>query len=291
MSLLPKVVAAWERFWFEQIPTQAYARLRVAFGLVGLISLYGLTPVSTYWTSAGLAAPAGLALVVRTRLTQHGLDGFAGWALFVELLVAFTLMVSGYWCRTATALAFFGTAVLARWNPLPLFGAHAAFLSLLFPLVWADTSSPSAMRTDVIWPLRLIRLQVCVIYLSSGLWKLLGETWRDGSALHFILNRNVFPRFPASYPLTLEPLLTLATYATLLWELSFAFCMLSRRTRTVALAIGVTMHLGMWISLEVGPFSFVMLAGYLAFVDPRVPPRIARFAQALRNSVIARTAT
>jgi hypothetical protein len=283
MNVARGIVAVWEHFWFEQIPTDVYRRLRIAFGVVGLTSLYGLTPVSTYWTSGGLSAPAPNVLWFRLQLSQYGLDAVAGWLLFLTLLSAFGLMTIGRWCRPAVTVAFLASAILSRWNPIPLFGAHAALLSFLFPLMWADTtashSSDPPNRQDrgatAIWPLRLIRLQVCVIYVSSGLWKLLAEPWRDGSAMHYILNRNVFPRFPASFGSATESALTVATYATLIWELTFPLCMLNRWTRRFALSLGVAIHLGMLATLEVGPFSFVMLASYLAFMDPLTTPRAA----------------
>jgi hypothetical protein len=299
MSVHRAAVDMWERFWFEQISTDVYRLLRTAFGVVGVLSLYGLTPVSTYWTVDGLATPAPNVLWLRRHLVQYGVDSVAGWMLFLTLLAAFSLMIVGRWSRAAVAVAFFGSAVQSRWNPLPLFGAHAVLLSVLFPLIWADTTSPAAKpdsaderhgNLTAIWPLRLIRLQICVIYLSSGLWKLLADTWRDGSAMHYILNRNVFPRFAPSYPPAVEPALTVATYATLVWELTFPLCMLNRWTRYVALSIGVVMHLGMAAFLELGPFSLVMLTSYLAFIDPAATRDTLRwFMGGARNRVIVRS--
>ena len=60
----------------------------------------------------------------------------------------------------------------------------------------------------------------------------------------------------------------MATYITLFWEMSFPIMLFHRWTRRVALLMGVFLHLGLWVALELGPFSWVMLASYIAFLDP-----------------------
>ena len=45
-------------------------------------------------------------------------------------------------------------------------------------------------------------------------------------------------------------------------------------SRRLALVTGVLMHLGMFVTLELGLFSLMMIASYLAFVDPF---KVARF--------------
>jgi hypothetical protein len=117
-------------------------------------------------------------------------------------------------------------------------------------------------------PLRLLRFQVSLIYLSAGLWKLYSPLWRDGSAVHYVLNTNIYHRFPDALPPSLDGLTTVLTYATLFWEVAFAFFVLYRPTRKPVLIAGVLFHLGMLASMEVGPFHIVMLSGYVAFLDP-----------------------
>lgn len=44
-----------------------------------------------------------------------------------------------------------------------------------------------------------------------------------------------------------------------------------------AVTINLLLHTGMWLLLEIGPFSIVMLASYLAFLEPRwLASRLAR---------------
>jgi hypothetical protein len=156
---------------------------------------------------------------------------------------------------------------------------------VLFCLIWAECGTvwsldawlarrralehrDEAPPMTSIASLRLVRFQVAMIYLSSGCWKLLDAHWRDGSALHYILNENLYRRFPHGLPVALDGLATAATYFTLSWEMAFAAMALWRPTRRLALIAGVLIHAGMLATMEVGPFSWVMLASYVAFLDP-----------------------
>jgi hypothetical protein len=168
-----------------------------------------------------------------------------------------------------------------------LLSAFYVIRMFLFCLIWVDSgavwsldarfaktnragSESSNPKGDeaIIWPLRLMRIQVGLIYVVSGISKLFGASWQDGTALYFVLNSNQFRRFPAGVPASLESLTIAGSYAVLYWEVLFAPALLHPVTRRIALALGVVVHLSMWLFLEVGPFSWVMLATYLAFLDP-----------------------
>jgi hypothetical protein len=114
---------------------------------------------------------------------------------------------------------------------------------------------------------------VAAIYLVTGLWKLDNVMWRNGSALHYVFENPQFRRFTFVSAPSLDTAATVATYITLAWELAFAPLVFHPRTRRWALLTGILMHLGMWGLLELGPFSWVMLASYVAFADPAAVSR------------------
>jgi hypothetical protein len=139
--------------------------------------------------------------------------------------------------------------------------------------------------------LRLIRAQIALVYAASGFFKLLGPAWRNGSAVHYTTAQNVYGRIFHVYELPpgLDWILTLLTYTALFWELLFPLLLLNRRTRAIALAMGIAIHLGIWATMEVGPFTWVMLASYVAFLDPAYVGRLARRARRLALSVSPET--
>lgn len=286
------VLRAWDRFWFQDVPPHIYALLRIGFGFLGLISLLGLTPVSMFWTPDGIAPLVGGGLGIKTQLLSLGLGALAGYAFFAGALLSFICMTGGFLTRWAVAGCFGASVLQTFWNYLPLSSSHQVLVVMLFCLLWADCGAvwsvdawlvreralPCALVPEAgwpIWPLRLIRFQVALIYLNSGLWKLFGAAWRDGSAVHYVVSQNVFRRFPSGIPPSFDWLATVATYVTLFWEMSFAMMLLHPRSRRLALLAGITLHLGMWATLELGPFSWVMIATYAAFLDPAKVSRLA----------------
>jgi len=280
MSLLHRGIRRWETFWFEDVPSDVFALVRIAVGVAGLGSIIGFMPIDVFWSPLGIApVPGGQDL--RSILVAAGLGDAAGLALFLTLIVSFACMTVGRFTSTAVAVCFVGSVLQSHWNSLPLTSGHTVLVAVLFALVWADCGGrpsldarrrkPGGQGRQPVWPLRLIQVQLAVLYASSGLFKLLGSGWRDGSAIHFTTSQNVYGRILDVYtfPTSLDWMLTLLTYGTLFWEISFPLMMLNRVTRKAALLMGIGVHLGIWSLMEVGPFSPMMLASYVAFLDPQ----------------------
>jgi hypothetical protein len=282
------VIDRWQRFWFSQIPPHQFALLRIVFGLVGLIGLLELTPVSTFWSLTGIVPLSGSMAELKTALLDWNLGAATGLIFFTVLVASFVAMTIGCLTRAAVGACFFGTVLQNHWNPMPLTGGIQVVTSVLFCLLWVDCgavwsidvwrqarragsdSGVISAPAQPIWPLHLIRVQIAIAYVSSGLWKLLfSPVWRDGSAIHFVLQQNAFSRLPNWFSPALDPLLTTMTYFTLFWELGFPLMLLNRWTRRFALVTGVLLHLGMWACLEIGPFSWIMIGSYAAFLEPQ----------------------
>jgi len=292
-----RLLDGWERFWFAAIPPHIYAMLRIVFGFVGCVTLFGLRDLSTLWFLDGVVPLDVGAVGLKQFLVAHGAGHAAGAVLYFATLASFVAMTIGFHTRLAVTAALFTSLVQVAWNYLPLSGADAAMRVFLFCLVWADCGSvwsldawlaarrsPDAsavVESGSIAPLRLLRFQIALIYFNAGLWKLFNAYWRDGTAVHYVVQSNVYRRLPHGMPLAFDPLVSVLTYATLLWESTFAFLVLFSRTRRIALIAGILIHLGMLSTIEIGPFHFVMLTSYLAFLQPEDVPRLPDRLQSL----------
>ena len=276
------------RAWFTaEIPPYSYALLRIVLGVVGLVSLLGLTPIALYWPLDGLNPIPGEGLGVRSWIAQRGLGAAVGNSLFVWLLCSLSAMTIGFYSDVAVLLSFAGLVAQSHWNGLPLSSAHQVMTVLLFCLIWAETGQvwsldasrggEQGVRSTPAWPLWLMRCQVALIYLSSGLYKFAYPMWRDGTAVHWALNLNSFHRFPWPLPAQLAPLEALMTWGTLFFELSFAILVFFRRTRPIALLGGIALHAGLFAALELGPFSLLMVASYACYLDPARTATLFRF--------------
>lgn len=288
----------WNEFWFAEIPPDIYAALRITFAVLGCLTLIGLSDLRLFWSCDGLVASRDSS--VCRSLVSLGLGWLPGYAALVYSAISFLMMAAGYKSRLSVVLAFVSLSSIARWNDLPLSAAHQVLRSLLFCLLWADCGQRWSVdawlrgrnvrtpteRHVAIWPLRLIQIQIAGIYLITGLWKLENLAWRDGSALHYILQTPQFARFTMLGSPAWDAWTTGATYLTLGWELGFPLLVLHPLTRRWTLWLGVVLHLGMWATLELGLFSGVMIGSYIAFLDPdRLRAEIRRWG---RLPVLAR---
>jgi hypothetical protein len=184
-----------------EIPPHSYALLRILLGAVGLVSMLGLTPIGMYWPLDSLAALPSDGF--RAVVAERGLGTLAGYALFWGLFVSFSAMIVGLRSDAAVFASFVGLVAQTHWNGLPLSSAHQVMTVLLFCLVWTETgqvwsldarwAGDKALRPLPAWPLWLMRCQVAIVYLSSGLHKFAYPMWRDGTAVHWALNQRVSP--------------------------------------------------------------------------------------------------
>jgi hypothetical protein len=119
------------------------------------------------------------------------------------------------------------------------------------------------------WPLRLLLVQMAVIYFYNGVHKLIGPQWQAGSSLYYVLNDLTLTRWSyAELPLPFV-LTQLLTWGVLAWELAFPLLVLLPSTRPATLVMGVLLHVGIGLSMELGAFAPYMLCLYLPFVPER----------------------
>jgi hypothetical protein len=147
------------------------------------------------------------------------------------------------------------------------------------------------------WALRLLFVQMMLIYFCNGLYKATGGDWRSGNSLYYVLGDLTLARW--SYAQIRVPywLTKLASWMVLVWEVGFPlwvglpwkwFADLYDGTRlvwlrlalrplrhipVVALSFGVAFHLGIWAAMELGCFVPYMLCLYLPLLPAE---RLAR---------------
>lgn len=131
------------------------------------------------------------------------------------------------------------------------------------------------------WAVRLLGVQLSLIYLASGLGKLVDPDWRGGAVM---LGRfaDGIAKVRASgheLPGAATDLLTspvfagLASKAAISTELFLAIGLWLARTRPLALWLGLVFHLGIEMTAKVDLFSWLMLGAYLLFVKPELGER------------------
>lgn len=122
----------------------------------------------------------------------------------------------------------------------------------------------------------VIAAQVCILYGAAALYKVQGSEWRDGTALHYVLNLDLFQPWPALSHLAdgHQVLAAIAGYMTVLVQIAFPFTVFSR-LKYVVLVLLLGMHLGIAVVLGLPIFSGAMIVADAVFLSDRVLLRIA----------------
>ncbi len=281
---MTRAMAAWDRFWFAPQPSSSLALLRIAFGALVLVWAASLAAdVGAFFTPSGIAGEADGTGWGLLRLLPHA---WAAWALLVVLMVAAIALLLGLYTRIAALAVLVGALSFERRNPLVFNAGDGLIRVIAFYLALAPAGASLSLDRlrrahqpfwefppRAPWALRLMQIQVSVIYVSSVWEKLHGFTWRNGTAVAYALQLEDLQRFPMpAFAYTWAPAVALLTWGTLVAELSLGVLVWTR-WRLPVLAVGVAMHLGFAYAMRIGFFSAAICVLYLAFLPPALAQR------------------
>jgi predicted DCC family thiol-disulfide oxidoreductase YuxK len=131
--------------------------------------------------------------------------------------------------------------------------------------------------------IRMMQIQMAVLFFYSAIAKLRGDDWWNGDALWFVFttsehySRVILDLLASHYWLS-----NLGTYATVLIEIAFPFLIWQRRTRPYLLAAAIFLHLQFAVLMGLFYFSFVMVMGHMSFVRPEW---LARLGEAWKRKI------
>jgi Vitamin K-dependent gamma-carboxylase len=282
--------AAWERFWFEPEDTSTLALVRIAFGVVVLVWAITLTHDSySFFTDSGVLPNSGYPGEART---SWGLLDLADNRLAVALvLAALSLaalwLIVGLFTRLAAVVVFVCLLSLERRNPFVFNSGDGLLKVIAFYMMLAPAGASLSLDRwrrargafwepllRAPWPMRLMQVQLTILYLATVWAKLSGKTWNDGTAVSYAVRLEDLARFdvPASVAHS-ELLANLLTYGTLAIEASVGVLVWNRALRPWVLGLGVLLHLGIDLTIRVGFFSYALFVLYVAFISPEAARR------------------
>lgn len=193
------------------------------------------------------------------------------------------------WRRVSAILVYVGVMVL-YWRVTPyLTGGNYLLHILLFYLIWMDEGEGEKSYFSKLLSntaLLACKVQLTVVYVFTGLYKLAGEAWRSGEAVSIITHVDEFtlPWFEASLA-NVDWLMAAANYGALIYFFAFPIMVWWDRYRLVFLAIGVTLHIAMGIVLGVMDFSLVMIVAYIALLKDEDITRLKHFLPSKKRAV------
>ena len=280
---MTRAVETWERFWFRDVETSTLALFRIAFALVVVAWTISLAPaLYSFYGDDGILPSQPDGPLGSWGLLQLDSGPVAVTIVYLLLLVGALCLAFGFKTRLAAVVVFVCLVSFARRDPWVLNSGDLLVIVLSFYLMLAP--SGAALSVDrwlaarprfwefprrSLWPLRLIQVQVSLLYFFAVWAKLRGDTWNDGTAVSYAFRIEDIERFPVPGFVTDSLLLVnLLTYGTLAVELALAILVWNGKLRPWVLLLGVGLHLGIDYAVRVGFFSYAALVAYIAFLPP-----------------------
>lgn len=270
----------WNQFFFSDYDPAALGLFRIIFGLFLAVAFAALFPNwDAYYGPGGLRLePAGADGWSAFVWTQRWIPISFFWYLGFLASLALTI---GWKTRWMVATLFVVQSSMVHANPLVVNGEDLVIRMLLFygffaPLdysfsldQWIRLRKGINTRPPAQWPLRLMQINIALIYAFSLPQKLVADaSWYNGEALYWVMMNSTWNRWAVLQPLAYHPHVTaIMTFSAVLAEGLFPILVWFRRTRAPILVAITLFHVGLAVLLQyVTFFSLAMACSFLLFV-------------------------
>jgi hypothetical protein len=281
-----KVADRWQRFFFRPVPAYPLGLFRIAFGGVCVMYFALLAPDVLTWFGQDGVLPMedALRFTYGPRLnvlallpqTDFAIEAFLAFSLLVAVLV-----LVGFQTRVATVLLWVCLTSFHQRNFYILHAGDTMTRNIAFLLMFTPSDrafsldrwlrlrrgvEPPGVPLVAPWSLRLIQFQLCAMYIATVAWKLMGTAWREGTAVHYVLQLDEYRHFAVPAFMHTWWFSKFATWGTLGVELAVPLLVWFRRLRYPVLLCGAALHLGLEYALNIPGLQWVVLSTYILFL-------------------------
>jgi hypothetical protein len=209
-------------------------------------------------------------------------------AVFIAAAVALSL---GIVTTVSASITFVLLVSIHNRNPAILHGGDDVLRIMGFLLIFSSAGAELSVDRYASsgqlfvgayaspWALRLMQLQVSIMYLRAGLAKLGGATWLDGSAAYYPTQVQEYRRLPLPRVVSGALWIRLATWGTILIELGLGTAIWVKEFRFPILLCGYAFHLVLEYFLNLQLFGWTMMCCLVLFVSPTAVMSLLRLAQ------------
>jgi hypothetical protein len=276
-----------QQFLHVPVDARVLAIVRIGYAALMLVNVACWGPDLDHWFSQSGVLPLDVSRrVIDTQclslfqvLPTDSTTLHIVYAIFVSQLI---LLLIGWRPRLQAACCHVWLVSFQHRNPLLFEGEDTlfriiGFLLILMPsgLAWSMDSlirfrrgSTIAATTDG-WSVRILQLEMTMLYFSAAWSKLLGEPWRNGTALYYVTRLDEYwGRFPVPLVGDSPVVTSLLTWGTIAVEFAVPVLIWFAPTRRPALMLVLVFHLACDYAMHLFLFHWLMLVGWAAFLQP-----------------------
>lgn len=281
------LIGSWDRFFFEPRPVDSIAIFRIFWCVILLIAtLLDLNNIDTFYGPHSLISLG----TVRSQFPQTHLNIFhlfnVGYefvyVLFGIYILSLIFSILGFYTRTSLIVALVCMVSLHQRNIWIL--SSSELLMRLMTILLICSPCGHAFSVDSIlgrkfasfkkprewspWAMRLIQIQLSVVYIWTVWHKLKGDTWFDGTALYYATRLENMKNFSVPFLLNWMPFLKVATWGTLVIELALGTLIWFKEFRKPLIVVGILFHVGIEYMMAIPYFEMIMILLLLLFITP-----------------------
>jgi uncharacterized membrane protein YphA (DoxX/SURF4 family) len=301
MFSLRSFVNGWDRFFYSRTDASALCVFRIVFGF--FLFLNGISLVEDFNEWYGLGSMSLVPLEDSLHFYSNfrinifkwlSPTEFSGWVVLTSYILSSLAIMVGFKTRISTVVCFILMVSLQNRNYSILNSGDTLMRCMLFLMMfapihvkysvdaWMRKNDGEPYGSDIsILTLRLMQLQFSLVYLATTLFKLKGYDWVDGTAVYYTSRLVNFQRIVLPIVFDFPSLVKFATWSALFIEFAMGTLVWVKELRVWVLLAGVILHLFIEVSMSIGFFEWVMIAGYLLFLEPKdvfwFKDRFARF--------------
>lgn len=285
MVSLDQITSAWNTFFYDEISCSALVMFRIATGFLLLLNVILLLPLTEeYYSADGLWPTNDWQRTMRSRrfsllsLLPPTTNSFR--LLLLIHFVASASFLVGFQFRLSCVVTFLTLVSIHHRNVYILSSGDSLLRLMLFYACFSHAGDGLSVDRwlagydafdfgkSAAWPLRLMQIQVSVVYLRTVHWKLKGKTWWNGTAAWYPLWAEVYVRFRPPKWMLNRVTIAIATWGTLVTEVAFGTLVWIEEFRYPMIVLGILFHLKLDIIMNLQLFSWVMICSWLVFVPP-----------------------
>ncbi len=252
----------WNLFWFSPMDPAVLKRFRIFSGLY-LVMFYVM--VFSHWNdwfqSSGILSGRFFPWNDYSLFSWLEPTGtiFPLWCLGFATGI---LYLFGIKTKIMTVILFLLQLSMVHRNPMVIGGGDFVMLPMLFYFIFASPRGE-------IWPLRMMQLQICLIYWLTLFGKVSGhESWVSGEFMYHFLINPMWSHWPLPGILYYKAVTVFMTWSVLLFQLSFPLLIWVKKTRRPVLLIALLFHLTIAVFVkQVFFLSFAMIICLTLFMD------------------------
>lgn len=261
---------AWESFWWAEIDGRSVRATRITFGL----SAVGVTALRfwnmDFFNEKSLALKSEALGLMDPFIKPLFSWNFwpDSWALAMQIILMLLLILFTFgWTRRPLIFAAWVIHIgFMQRNFAASMGVDTMIMVFLFYLsftqVWKKSHYDGLSRVMF----RMIQVHMAIIYFYTGLEKLRGSTWWEGSALWLVFNNTQITLWDLTWLAHYPVLLALFAHSTVIFELFFPAFVMNPKTKFYWLGLGVFFHIGIAVTLDLWGFSGLMLSQYFLYI-------------------------